>query len=626
MSENIYPEKIPASMISFPPHIVFLKRIVYIFLFLGSMVCPVFAQTPTPVQAIILDGIHKFSPDDNPAYSSPDYDDSRWQSISVPGSWQAQSIKPKRGIGWYRIHCVIPAAFKNIDPAILLGRIGDADEVFFNGLRIGSEGSTSEQFIEASKIQRLYKVPREHIRFDSDNVIAVRVLNTYLYGGIFDSGVKIGDHRDLLLESLKRYKETLSWEFCFFTLFALFFLSCLFFYIKGLRDREYFYFWFFITLYGALFFIGSVTFYTTGLKTQLVQKVINAISAFLPASLLLLLLHFYKEKITVYIKGMSVSFIVIALLTAFFYDHTARIYLYTLWKLLFILTASFLAFVAVKASVRKFYESGTILLGIIGLIAGFILESLGGIDLLYMTGFFLWDYATVFFMICVMYALTSRYTRIKELQSASVKIFDAHEEERKRLARELHDGIGTSLLATKMKLQMLEAQAKDNMPMDKQAFPELISEINLSIEELRAVSMDLRPSFLENTELVEAIKWHARKVRERSGVEVNVLAGDIGQISLKIKEHFYRIFQEALNNAVKHSGATRAEVLLSRDQSFLVLEIQDNGKGFVPAGIKRDQGIGLYTIRERVELLGGIIRIKSSDTIGTDIFIEVPVA
>jgi hypothetical protein len=130
----------------------------------------------------------------------------------------------------------------------------------------------------------------------------VRVLNTYLNGGIFDSGVKIGDYRDLLLETSNRYKETLIWEFCFFTLFALFFLSCLFFYIKGLRDREYFYFWFFITLYGTLFFIGSVTFYDTGLKTLLVQQVINAISHFFRS--LLFFSFISKEKLTVYMKDL----------------------------------------------------------------------------------------------------------------------------------------------------------------------------------------------------------------------------------------------------------------------------------------------------------------------------------
>jgi signal transduction histidine kinase len=575
---------------------------------------------------IVLDGIHRFAPGDDSTWASMQFDDSKWRPILVPGSWQSQGIKSGSGFGWYRIHFSAPESFSKISPALLLGRIGDADEVFLNGVKIGGEGLLGERFVEATKVQRLYAIPVDLLRYNQDNVIAVRVMNTYLNGGIFDKNVTIGDYNLLLTETYKRDKYVIVVEFCLFTLFALFFMACLFFFIKGLRDREYIYFWFFITLYGALFFIGSLTFYDTGLKTRFVQQVINAISTFLPASLLLLLLHFYKEKPTVYMKGIIASFIGLVLTTAFFHTYAARIILYTAWKILFIITAAFLAFVAIRALLRQLYESGTIFIGIVGLIVGFILESLGGIDLVYITGFFLWDYATVFFMLCVMYALTSRYTRIKELQSASVKIFNAHEEERKRLARELHDGIGTSLLATKMKLQMLEAQAKDNIPIYKQAFPELISEIDQSIGELRAVSTDLRPSFLENMELVEAIRWHARKIKERSGIEVDVSSGDIGQISLKIKENFYRIFQEALNNAVKHSGSTRVEVLLSRNNSYLVLEIQDDGKGFHQAGAEQDQGIGLYTIRERVELLGGIIRIKSSDKIGTDIYIEVPTA
>jgi len=579
------------------------------------------AQVPgTP---LILDGTHKISQDDNPAYASTTYDDSSWQTIVIPGSWQSQKIKPSRGIGWYRIHCTIPNNFRDIEPAILLGRIGDADEVFFNGLRIGGEGLIREQFIEASKIQRLYKIPREHIRFDSDDVIAVRVMNTYLNGGIFDRGVTIGDYKNLRLLVSKRHENTLIGEFCFFTFFSLFFVACLFFYIKGLRDKEYFYFWLFITLYGALFFLGSVTFYETGLKTQFVQQTINAISALLPASMLLLLMHFYKKQPSVYMKIIIMAFISIAAVTAFFHTYTVRTYLYTMWNILFIVTAFYLIFLATKAFIRKFYESGTILLGITGLIVGFILESLGGIDLLHITGFFLWDYATAFFMICVMYALTSRYTRIKELQSASVKIFDAHEKERKRLARELHDGIGTSLLATKMKLQMLETQMKDNTHVDIHAFSELISEITHSIEELRSVAMDLRPSFLENTGLVEAIRWHAKKMKERSGIDISISTGNITDISTNTKEHIYRIFQESLNNAVKHSGATKVDILLSQEKNYLIIEIHDDGKGFSDSKAG-DQGLGLYTIRERVELLGGIISIRSSDKTGSQIFIEVP--
>ena len=374
---------------------------------------------------IILDGTHSFASGDNMTWASMHFDDSKWLSIIVPGSWQSQGIKSGSGLGWYRLHFTAPESFRKINPALLLGRIGDADEVFLNGVKIGGEGLIRESFVEATKVQRLYAIPANLLRYNQENVIAVRVMNTYLNGGIFDKNITIGDYNLLLTEKLKRDKYVIVVEFCLFTLFALFFMACLFFYIKGLRDSEYIYFWFFITLYGALFFIGSLTFYDTGLKTRFVQQIINAIATFLPASLLLFLLHFYKEKPTVYMKGIIVSFIGLVLMTAFSHAYAVRIFLYTAWKILFIVTAAFLVFVAIRALLRQLYESGTIFIGIVGLIVGFILESLGGIDLVYITGFFLWDYATVFFMLCVMYALTSRYTRIKELQSASVKIFNA---------------------------------------------------------------------------------------------------------------------------------------------------------------------------------------------------------
>jgi len=125
---------------------------------------------------------------------------------------------------------------------------------------------------------------------------------------------------------------------------------------------------------------------------------------------------------------MSVSFIVIALLTAFFYDHTARIISNTLWKLLFILTASFLAFVAVKASVRKFYESALFSRNHRA-DCRIYTRTLGGIDLHLYDGFFLWDYATVSSDLCYV-CFNLRYTRIKSC-NRFCKNIDAHEEERK---------------------------------------------------------------------------------------------------------------------------------------------------------------------------------------------------
>ncbi len=576
---------------------------------------------------IVLDGSHKYSPGDDPAWSLPTYEDSKWQSIIVPGSWQSQGTKSEKGIGWYRIHFAVTDGLRNMQLAILLGRIGDTDEVFLNGVRIGGEGLIGERFVEATKVNRLYIIPSGLLKYKEDNLLSIRVMNTYLNGGIFDRDIIIGDYNHLLAKKLNRDKYVLVMESCFFTFFAIFFVTCLFFYVQGLRDREYIYFWLFITAYGTLFFLGSLAFYNTGMKTVLVQHTINTLAALLPASLIMLLMRIYHEETPSYIKPVLLIYFLIAPATVLFPEYPLRGYLNKVWGINFILTAVFLVFSAMKAYRKRFYESGYILSGVTGLIAGLVLESVGGVDLLQVTGFFLWDYSAVFFMICLMCALTARYVRIREeLQSASVRIFDAHEEERGRLARELHDGIGPSLLAIKLRLRMLEAKAREGVPIGKEEFPELISDISNSIEELRTVAMDLRPSFLENVDITDAVNWHAEKIKEKLGIQIKVASEELTEIAPKTKDTIYRIYQEALSNSIKHSGATMINVVLKMKDDFLSLEIRDNGKGFDPGRQdRRGKGLGLYTMRERVELLSGIFSIKSSERTGTSIYIEVPV-
>ncbi len=601
------------------------KVLMYFLFFMNTAF--LFSATEIHAQKdyIILDGIHKFSPRDNSTWAFPSTDDTQWQSIKVPGSWQSQGIKPIKGIGWYRIHFTVHDAPYS-QPAVLLGRIGDADEVFLNGIKIVGEGVIGERFVEATKVVRLYEIPHDLLKYHGTNVIAIRVMNTYLNGGIFDAGVAVGDYDSLLIMKLKRDKNFIIAEFCFFTFFAIFFVTCFFFYIKGLRDKEYIYFWLFISLYGILFALGSLSFYNTGFKTPFIQQIINSISTLIPAILVLLLIHVYQEKLSIYIRSLLLVFPAIVLLNALFPVYALKYFLYSLWKIIFIATVTFMVFLALKAYMKKVYESAPILLGITGLAIGFILESIGGLDLLQITGFFLWDYSIAFFMICIMYALTARYMRIKELQSTSVRIFKAHEDERKRLARELHDGIGPSLLSIKMRLQMLESQVKAGNPMEKESFPELISEVTNTADELRAVAMDLRPSFLENIDIIDAIRWHAKKLQERLGMQIEVANEGVINIDPKMKDTIYRIYQETLSNAVKHSEATAVDIVLRMDGKFFLLEVKDNGKGFNPAKTEtKEEGLGLATIRERVELLGGILRIKSSDTMGTSVSIEVPV-
>ena len=346
------------------------------------------ASAGTLEDQIILDGIHKFAPGDDPARSSAAYDDSGWQSIIIPGSWQSQGIKTPNGLGWYRIRFIAPARVaKSNNSSLLLGRIGDADEVFLNGVKLGGEGLIGERFVEATKAERLYEIPQGLLRDNDTNILSVRVMNTYLNGGIFDKNSTIGDHNSLQIEKFRRDKFIFIVEFCFFTFFAMFFITCLFFYIKGLRDREYLHFWVFTSLYGILFILGSLSFYSTGMKTPVVQQAITALASLLPASLVLLLINVYHEKLTSYAKVLLLSFPVITAALILFPGYASRTYLYSAWKICFAVAAFFIVFHAIRAFYKKFHESGPILLGITGLVIGSAFESIGGLDFLQTTGF-----------------------------------------------------------------------------------------------------------------------------------------------------------------------------------------------------------------------------------------------
>ena len=134
------------------------------------------ADAQTDNNYIILDGTHRFASGDDTAWTSLLFDDSKWRSIIVPGSWQSQGIKSSRGLGWYRIHFIAPESFRKIRPALLIGRIGDADEVFLNGVKIGGEGLIGDSFVEGTKVQGLYTIPSDLLRYNQDNLIAVRVM------------------------------------------------------------------------------------------------------------------------------------------------------------------------------------------------------------------------------------------------------------------------------------------------------------------------------------------------------------------------------------------------------------------------------------------------------------------
>jgi signal transduction histidine kinase len=208
-----------------------------------------------------------------------------------------------------------------------------------------------------------------------------------------------------------------------------------------------------------------------------------------------------------------------------------------------------------------------------------------------------------------------------ELRRALHRSVDLQEEERKRLARELHDEIGQALTSILIRLKTLQEQ-KDSevMVVWIEDLRELTSQ---TIEELRRISMDLRPAALDNLGIVPALRWYMKQSSELTGVMIQFNGPEKSyRFPSEIELILYRVAQEGITNAIRHGKAEKIQVTLERDPGAIRLSVVDNGMGF--NSDSREQGLGLIGIRERVELMDGKFQITTSPGEGTRLWIEIP--
>ena len=205
------------------------------------------------------------------------------------------------------------------------------------------------------------------------------------------------------------------------------------------------------------------------------------------------------------------------------------------------------------------------------------------------------------------------------------KLISAHEDERRRIARELHDEAGQALSALIVNLEVAE-QSQAPVPPEQLARLRDIAEGTLA--ELRRMIYDLRPSILDDMGLAAAIRWYAKETVEPKGVPVTMHISGLGErLPSYIETAVFRIVQEALTNILKHAGATRATVEVAHGNGRMELVISDDGRGFDPSAVTthREGGMGLLGMRERAELLGGTLTIQSTPGAGTRLEAAIPV-
>lgn len=206
--------------------------------------------------------------------------------------------------------------------------------------------------------------------------------------------------------------------------------------------------------------------------------------------------------------------------------------------------------------------------------------------------------------------------RINRVKSA----IDGQDQERQRLSRELHDGIGQGIIGIRLRLAGLETEVPDKA---RENLRMIIKMTDNLIDEVRASSNALMPPALAEFGLIPAIRSIGHNITDAFGLEA-FIEGEFppGLFGRRPVLYIFRIIQEAMNNAAKHSGASALRVKINMADETLLIEINDNGKGFDPALSCRGHGLG--NMKERVNLLKGTIRIDSSST-GTSIKIEIPV-
>jgi PAS domain S-box-containing protein len=212
----------------------------------------------------------------------------------------------------------------------------------------------------------------------------------------------------------------------------------------------------------------------------------------------------------------------------------------------------------------------------------------------------------------------------------SGRILNLQDEERRRIARELHDSLGQYLTAVKINLDLMAMNARNSD--DQATLTDCIETVKSCIAETRTLSHLLHPPLLDEAGLSSAVRWYTEGLAERSGMEIALeFPEDLQRLDRDVETALFRAIQEALTNVHKHSGASKVSVHLEVDAETVALEIRDNGKGIPEHRLKmlaRDEmgsGVGLAGMRERVREVGGKLNLHSAST-GTVVRLEIPLA
>jgi signal transduction histidine kinase len=223
------------------------------------------------------------------------------------------------------------------------------------------------------------------------------------------------------------------------------------------------------------------------------------------------------------------------------------------------------------------------------------------------------------------YMLQQRRERTEaELRRLSAQLVRAQEEERKSISRELHDEVGQTLTALGIEIGNIERLRRDSGPAFDQHVLEARNLTQQTLRSVRDLAMGLRPSMLDDSGLVPALRWQVREFSKHAGIPVELqIDGPLESLPDSVNTCIYRVVQETLTNCARHAVASNIRVVLHANGDRIFLAVQDDGIGFDRS--PNAAGLGIIGMEERVRDLGGDIRITSAPQRGTLLVAEIPI-
>ena len=210
-------------------------------------------------------------------------------------------------------------------------------------------------------------------------------------------------------------------------------------------------------------------------------------------------------------------------------------------------------------------------------------------------------------------------------QEVVQSLIAAQERELSNIARELHDDICQHLAMLSLKIEKTAKAWATGQKQVGEQLEQIWRQCSVLTGDVQALSHELHPSILDNLGLVTAIRSFCREISEQSGAVVDFSNNNVpDSLPREVSLSLFRLIQEALHNSLKYSGENHVQVHLQGDSSSIELEVRDHGVGFDAANVSNRRGLGLVSMRERIELLNGTIHIDSKPNAGTRIYVWVP--